>query len=273
MKNNEQFAQACNYFFAGKKQVPAGEQPRLIFVFGSPGAGKSTNIKPLILESFQTPPVCLEVDEMKAFLPEGEKRNPKIADEWFNQIVNKAVKQRYNLVIFRLRNMLLPEQTARILRHARRHVYRTEVDILALDRRRSTLGMIHRYEQALENLHKSEAKDVVNYPRRPEFAKHFILFKALPVVTGLSEKSNLIDKINVYDREGNHLAWQDKTDGTRSELSPLQALRQERKRRWLQSEKARYQLQRLQDIEKMKNRKAAFRELLAARLLTSLIGK
>lgn len=79
----------------------------MIFVFGSPGAGKSTNIKPLLLKSFQTSPACLEVDELKAFLPEGEERNPQMADEWFNRIVDEAVKLRYNLVIFRLRNMLL----------------------------------------------------------------------------------------------------------------------------------------------------------------------
>ena len=50
MEKNEHFIQVCNYFFTGKQQVPAGEQPRLIFVFGSPGAGKSTNIKPLLLK-------------------------------------------------------------------------------------------------------------------------------------------------------------------------------------------------------------------------------
>lgn len=105
MEKNEHFIQVCNYFFTGKQQVPAGEQPRLIFVFGSPGAGKSTNIKPLLLKSFQTSPACLEVDELKAFLPEGEERNPQMADEWFNRIVDEAVKLRYNLVIFRLRNM------------------------------------------------------------------------------------------------------------------------------------------------------------------------
>lgn len=37
MEKNEHFIQVCNYFFTGKQQVPAGEQPRLIFVFGSPG--------------------------------------------------------------------------------------------------------------------------------------------------------------------------------------------------------------------------------------------
>ena len=100
MEKNEHFIQVCNYFFTGKQQVPAGEQPRLIFVFGSPGAGKSTNIKPLLLKSFQTSPACLEVDELKAFLPEGEERNPQMADEWFNRIVDEAVKLRYNLVIF-----------------------------------------------------------------------------------------------------------------------------------------------------------------------------
>ena len=33
MEKNEHFIQVCNYFFTGKQQVPAGEQPRLIFVF------------------------------------------------------------------------------------------------------------------------------------------------------------------------------------------------------------------------------------------------
>ena len=46
-----------------------------------------------------------------------------------------------------------------------------------------------------------------------------------------------------------------------------------RKRRWLMCEKARYQLQRREDIEKMKRRRSAFRELWTAKILTTLFGK
>lgn len=274
MQLNEDFIQACNYFFTGKKQTSAEEKPRIIFVFGSPGAGKSTKIKPLLLRSFNIPPVCLEIDELKAFVPQGEEQNTVLIDEWFNKLVQEAVNLRYNLVIFRLRNMLLPAQTRNILKQAKESGYQTETAILALDRRRSTLGMVYRYELALEKQFQTlqKDKDIVNYPRPPQFLKHYMLFKALPIVTKFSQVSNLVDKIDVYDRECNHLAWIDKIAHTKSKISPLQALKQERHRSWKNEETKQYHEQRTQSLKKMKSRQASLKELWMAKFFT-FIGR
>lgn len=267
---SKDFIQACNYFFTGKRQVPSNEQARIIFVFGSPGAGKSTNIKPLLLKDFAISPVCIEIDELKAFLPKDQEQDAQLTDEWFNQMVKEAINLRYNLVIFRLRNMLLPTQTQNILKQAKNNGYQTEIDILALDRKRSTLGMIHRYELALEKQIQSPQsnKDIANYPRPPQFLKHYMFFKVLPIVTKWSQNSDLVDKINVYDREGHHLAWQDKRNQKTSNLSPIEALRQERHRHWHNNEKVLYEEQHRQAFDKMKSRKASLKEILVAKMLT-----
>ena len=275
MQLNEDIIQVCNYFFSGKKQHSAEEKPRIIFVFGSPGAGKSTKIKPLLLRSFNIPPVCLEIDELKAFLPQGEEQNTALIDEWFNKMVQEAMDLRYSLVIFRLRNMLLPVQTRNILKQAKERGYQTEIAILALDRRRSTLGMVYRYELALEKQFQTlqKDKDIVNYPRPPQFLKHYMLFKALPIVTKFSQSSSLVDKINVYDREGNHLAWIDKIKNSKSKISPLQALKQERHRSWNNEETIHYHEQRTLSLKKMKSRQASLKELIIAKVLTFIKQK
>ncbi len=122
-----------NYFFTGKRQVGVGEKPRIIFVFSSPGAGKSTRIKPLLEESFATKPALLEIDELKAFIPENDTNKVQTADRWFNRILEEAVNLRYNLIVFRQRNMLMPQQTRKILQQAQKNGYQTEVCIVALE--------------------------------------------------------------------------------------------------------------------------------------------
>lgn len=263
------FIEACNYFFTGATQVKQGEKPRIIFVFASPGAGKSTRIKPLLQKTFSAPAAMIEIDELKAFIPEGEKNNAKTADAWFNRMIGGAIDLKYNLVIFRQRNMLVPAQTRGILQKAQAEGYQTEVCIVALDKARSRLGMIHRYECALENHQKNpDAENVGNYPRKPDFLKHYIFFKALPVVAKMSELSGCVDKVEVYDRNGSRLAFLDKKSGLKSRATPLQALRQERSRSWIYLERNKFNRRCREASEKMKQRGAGVWERLKFRFLT-----
>lgn len=156
----------------------------MVFVFSSPGAGKSTRIKPLLQKSFATSPVLLEIDELKAFIPAGDNID-KTADDWFCRIVDGALDLKYNIIIFRQRSMLQLKQTRDYLKKARQNGYRTEVCILALDKQRSRLGMVHRYEFALENYLKNPAADdVQNYPRKPDFIKHGVFLPLCRLLSG-----------------------------------------------------------------------------------------
>ncbi len=258
-----------NYFFTGKRQVGVGEKPRIIFVFSSPGAGKSTRIKPLLEESFATKPALLEIDELKAFIPENDTNKVQTADRWFNRILEEAVNLRYNLIVFRQRNMLMPQQTRKILQQAQKNGYQTEVCIVALDKKRSRLGMIHRYEFALDNQQQSGKTDIENYPRKPDFLCHYIFFKALPIITKMSEKSSLVDKVDVYDRDGKHLAFLDKLKKLKSKDTPLRALLKERHRAWLQHDCSKFDRRRKEVIEKMKKRGAKTWEFIRFRFLTN----
>ncbi len=265
----EHFIQVCNYFFTGKRQVPANEQPRMVFVFSSPGAGKSTRSKPLLQKSFATSPVLLEIDELKAFIPAGDNID-KTADDWFCRIVDGALDLKYNIIIFRQRSMLQLKQTRDYLKKARQNGYRTEVCILALDKQRSRLGMVHRYEFALENYLKNPAADdVQNYPRKPDFIKHGVFFAALPIIVRMSEKSKYVERIDVYSRQGEHLAFLDKNSNLKSELTPLQALRKERRRPWIYLERNKYNHRRQEVEEKMRQRKAGLWDKMMFRWMTS----
>ena len=93
---SKDFIQACNYFFTGKRQVPSNEQARIIFVFGSPGAGKSTNIKPLLLKDFAISPVCIEIDELKAFLPKDQEQDAQLTDKTLQKALSTVTTQGTN---------------------------------------------------------------------------------------------------------------------------------------------------------------------------------
>lgn len=94
----------------------------MVFVFSSPGAGKSTRIKPLLQKSFALLRV-VEIDELKAFIPDGDNID-KTADDWFCRIVDGALDLKYNIIIFRQRSMLQLKQTRDYLKKARQNGYR-----------------------------------------------------------------------------------------------------------------------------------------------------
>ena len=237
-ENVDFYQRAENYFFSQKTRK--AEQPYFIFVFASPGAGKSTNIKPLLKEQFnQDKPVIIEVDELKSFIPEGMDID-KTTNDWFIKLVDKAISERRHVVIFRQRNMLKPQQTRRLYQKAKKAGYITQAKIVALDKVRSRLGVIHRYEHAVDTLHQDETSQIENYPRKPDFIKHYIFYKALPVITDICSRSDLVDIVEVYDRERNKIAWQNKLTGEKSAQTPLQALKRERTRSWAPWEKEKF---------------------------------
>lgn len=257
------------HFLSSRSSRYENDKPQLIFVFASPGAGKSSNIKPIL--NWQLRPktiVNLEIDELKTFIPYGANID-KTANDWFLRLVDRAIEQRRSIVIFRQRNMLQLKQTFNIYKKAQNAGYLTQATFLALDKERSRLGMIHRYEFALDNTLGGNEIDRENYPRRPKFLSHYIFYKALPVMLNVCSLSKTVDIVNVYDRNGVRLAYEDKKTGQRSSLSASQALRHERNRVWSPNEISRFNRRRDEAETKMKEHGRSFFEKLKFHFLTA----
>lgn len=247
----EAYARVEAYFFKSLPEQEKNANPNLYFVFSSPGAGKSTNIKPLLRAEIGVErPVVLEVDEMKSFIPQNEKV-AEIADRWFLKLVDKALNEKRSLIIIRQRNMLMPQQTLQIYKKAKSAGYTTHANIVALDKVRSRLGMIHRYELALDDKNTDEQHVRENYPRKPDFLRHKIFYRAVPFITAFCCCSKYVDIVEVYDRERNKLAWLNRKTGDKSKISPLRALLKERKRAWEPWEKEKFNNRKQQAEKKM----------------------
>lgn len=270
MDSPEQAYRKMEEHFLQPQTLPQdGVSPSLIFVFASPGAGKTTYVKP-VLNKLLKPAraVNLEIDELKTFIPAGSDLN-KTADSWFVRIVGKAIEERRSIIIFRQRNMLQPGQTLEIYKRAKAAGYLTQASFVALDKERSRLGMVHRYEFALDNVVGKGEIDRENYPRKPDFLRHYIFYKALPVMLHVCSHSKAVDVVDVYDRQGRCLAYDDKTTGRNSPQSPSRAMRFERTRSWNVWEINKFNRRRNEAETKMKEHGRSLFKIIKFRFLTS----
>lgn len=243
--------------------------PRLIFVFASPGAGKSTYVKPVLNRLItHGAAVNLEIDELKTFIPAGLDI-AKTADAWFSRLVDKAIEERRSIIIFRQRSMLRPGQTLGIYKKAKACGYLTQASFVALDKERSRLGMVHRYEFALDKAMREGTLDRENYPRKPDFLCHYIFYKALPATLCACSLCKAVDIVDVYDRQGARLAYEDKAAGVSSRLSPFRAVRHERTRGWNIWEINKFNRRRGEAETKMKEHGRSLFERLKFRFLTA----
>ncbi len=257
-----------DYFLETLRFSTRPETPRLIFVFASPGAGKSTNIKPRLNKMFaENKVVNLEIDELKTFIPKGCDV-AKTANEWFLRLVDKSVADKRNIMIFRQRSMLKPQQTWYIYQKAKEAGYITQAVFLALDKERSRLGLIHRYEFAIENALGKPEDNRASYPRRPDFLSHYIFYKAMPIFLQRCKVSPDVDIIDVYDRRGKHLAWSNKLTGEHSTEGVEHALLRERTRQWDGVEKDTFNRRCSEAQEKMKAHGRSWFDYLKFRILT-----
>lgn len=253
------FKRIENHFFTKDTENKSGRKPRLIFVFSSPGAGKSTSIKPVLQRSFsESKPVALEIDELKALISDGT--NVDAVRLYFVECIKKAIAEKRSLIIFRQRSMLEPNLTKHIYKTAKDNGYETQATFLALDKKRSRLGMIYRYEQALKKTMESGELDIKDYPRKPEFIKHYMFFKMIPITAMACSKTKSIDIVNVYDREGNLLAENDRLTKNKIGNGILEAIHRERSRKWSDWEVEKFRHSYKESESSMKSRASGFIE-------------
>lgn len=266
---NQCYEEMLKHFFK-EENKQSSSCPELTFLFASPGAGKTTYVRPKISQKYppQEQPINLEIDELKAFIPveKREKGADALIEDWFLKVVDKAIAEKRNLIITRQKNLLLPKQTMDIFKKAKENGYKTNASFLALDKERSRLGMIHRYEHALAD-YANKKDDIENYPRKPSLLRHYIFFKAIPIVSKACELSKYVDNIDVYDRQGIILSQLDKSTKTKSRTSPLRAILKERDRDWNYLEKNKFNRRTGEVIAKMSERGAGVLDVLKFKFL------
>lgn len=272
MSEAQEFERIKNHFFKPENENRSEVKPRMIFCFSSPGAGKTTSIKPILLESFnEHKPVVLEIDELKAFMENPLDTN-RVKQHFLN-CLQKAFEEKRSLIIFRQRNMLEPNLTKSIFNDAKANGYETQVTFLALDKKRSRLGMIYRYENALKKAVESKEMDIANYPRKPEFMKHYIFFKMIPIVAAACNKSKNIDIINVYDREGSLLAENNRINKTKIGNGIVNAIYRERHRKWTDLEADKFNRRRNEAENSMAARASNLMEKIKFKLFTRAFNR
>lgn len=280
IKTNEVLMYENNFKLAkshilGKGERQPAKNPKLSFIFASPGAGKSSILKQNIVKEMvaDSQPVVIEIDELKYFAKDAPKEERKaIIDEWYNRIIDQALETKQNIIILRSKDMVHYGRAATTLNKAKQHNYNTEVNFLAVDKRKSRLSMTLRYEKALKNMFSGNS-DFTNYPRKPKFFYHYVYFKSLPLAAEKCCKDKDVDLVRVFNRDGELLAFDNKISHQKSAQSPKKAIKAERKRPWSESEKKRFSEEKDQMQAFMKDRKAPLKEKIIRNLLINKRSK
>ena len=266
----ENFERACKSILGESVSFSQNNTPKLAYVFASPGAGKSSKLRHLLAKEFPVDdvPVIVEIDELKHFAPEEMqgKDRLRLVDSWYKRIIDKAFENGRSILIFRSKDMVHYNRTRNILKKAKDRGFTTEINFLAINREKSRLGMVYRYEKALKNMFEGNL-DHTNYPRKPKFFYHYIYYKSLPETAKCCIKDSLVDKIRVFNRDGEQLSYINKADNSKSETGILNSIKNERERSWTVEEITDYNRQ-VDDVKNMmRERGASHRETLINNLI------
>ncbi|MDR1694383.1 MAG: zeta toxin family protein [Lactobacillaceae bacterium] len=260
----QQFEKACEHFFG--EQTAAAGKPTFRMVFASPGAGKTSILKPLFQKEAKDGenPIMLEFDEIKAFVPKNpnKKQRMSFSDKLFADLVEKAIEEKRSINIFRPSTMRHPTQAFALYKKAKDKGYNTEAAFLAVDKRKSRLGILYRYEKALEN----GINSIANYPRPPKLLYHYLYFKAIPFIVQSCDRHREVDVVRVFDRSGNLIAFNNKITNEKSKTSPRKALASERKRKWSEEEQTEH-CEKSAEIKKLQSKRTlSLNEIMTTKL-------
>ena len=243
------------YFIPRDIAAASSDNPKLFFIFGAPGTGKSSTLKPMLNKMYENDKLIhLEVDDLKLFIPKGYDV-AHVADAWVGRILNTILQKKLSVVIYRQRNLLQLSQTKQILQNAKQNGYTTFVDFLALDKVRSRLNMAKRYENNLNTLPPNQQLNQDLYLRKPSYVRHYIFYKAIPMVAKICTRLDTVDVINVYDQNARLLLNYAKNSSETAK--PAEVILQERNRPLSQQEKEKFNQEKEIVLNNMKKRGVA----------------
>ena len=155
------------------------KKPQAHIVTGQMGAGKSTAINSLA-EQFKGNCVIVDYDDLKRFVPgyaeaaregypgtvPGSKEIARYLEEGLKQ---HGFENRLNMVIQKSINSRNDEVLTTV-KASKEHDYRVSLNILAVDKSTSTMGVFSRYESGLKDI--NEEKDSQDGARRTPMEYH-----------------------------------------------------------------------------------------------------
>ncbi|QTG17158.1 hypothetical protein G6M86_28110 (plasmid) [Agrobacterium tumefaciens] len=186
----------------GAKGTPVAN-PTFTVVSGQPGAGKSTMVRHLRSRFGGQATQIIIADDLNAYIPgnnmallkgshELEERNPLAVTEWYNQLFERSIEMRSNII---LESCHSPRMYDDFLEQARSKGYNTELNIVATDRITSFTAIHDRFEKALAN--GFLASTVL-----PDARTHDHYYSIWPRVAFEVEDKKLFDRIAIVSRNG-----------------------------------------------------------------------
>lgn len=246
-------------YFAGTTPV---EHPKVVITGGQPGSGKSK----LLESSKELFPdgnvVVINGDDLRNYHPQAEKilrsddksfatSTDLDSREWTRELFEKAIETKRNIIFES--TMRDPGPISKTMERLKAEGYEITAKVVAANERESTTGIYKRYEGQ-----KAER----GYGRFSEKSSHDAAYEGVPKTVEHIEKNQLVDRMEVYSRDGKQLYANEAKEG-QWEKAPeaAEAIRAERERMPSLREIEQFRNDWREINDRMTERKAAAKEI------------
>ena len=236
-----------SYWNEKGKDLESKENPKVYFLGGQSGAGKS-KLKDRIGKNN----LVIDVDEFRKYHPnyfglykkygkDSAKYTHNFASAVADELVKKSMEKKVDVIVDgTLKSFKTPKERAE---EYKKNGYSLEINTVVVKPEKSFLSNLMRYEELIE-----EKK----IPRLAPKEIHDECVKNFPVTVSELYKTKLFDNIKLYDRDKNCIYDMSKTPN----IDPKSIIEKEFTRDWKKEEYIEYLNQWEKLITKMKNRNA-----------------
>ncbi|MEY9785411.1 zeta toxin family protein [Sinorhizobium fredii] len=180
---------------------PPLERPTFVIVGGQQGSGKTTTLRQVAARFGDQPTQRIIVDDLMGYVPgyhEAARKNSHEAQrqvgstpgQWGWQLMDRAIERRANVVL----ELAFPVAIADLAMIAKSNGYKTELHVIATDRRESWTAVLDRFDRALK------AGDVE--ARIVGRSEHENAYSRWPSAVLETENRRDIDRIEITRRDG-----------------------------------------------------------------------
>ncbi len=201
------------------KNKHESSKPKIIFIMGQPGSGKSTKLAPMAKRLFRQEhqDFCLvDLDELKLYHPYTEALdskgifarhyNGKAARTWYEKLVQATIDNKLNVVHDKPAKKIVPygftvTDIAKKAALYKQNGYEVEVHALATNKELSFQGCLKREEEILS--HNSEPSNKHKPNRHIGRAEHDDLYHDQGTAISELERDKNVDKLYIWNRDSN----------------------------------------------------------------------
>ena len=236
-----------SYWNEKGKNLESKENPKVYFLGGQSGAGKSK-----LKDRIGKENLVIDVDEFRKYHPnyfglykkygkESAKYTHNFASAVADELVKKSIEKRVDVIVDgTLKSFKTPKERAE---EYKKNGYSLEINTVVVKPEKSFLSNLMRYEELIE-----EKK----IPRLAPKEIHDECVKNFPVTVSELYKTKLFDNIKLYNRENECVYDMSKTPN----IDPKSIIEKEFTREWKKEEYIEYLNQWEKLIGKMKDRNA-----------------